>query len=674
MPTINQYSFSNVTYIVPEDSNVSGLYPTAVITLTPEPGYTLDASNFSLDTSVSYPELQSVSFTQSGLNVICTAVFAANFVMPSNNVSIPLCIIGEGEIRKKQIEGSVFNVVGAFVEGYTPNDYFYTYYSGSGSLDETELVFTKTFNAEGGYSLSTSLSMTEGDVTNYTVESLPTYDIDGNLISMTWNVYYLYPDYDSAGDEWTLKVSGSEIYVAPQYVTSYTVDTVNVSPVGELRSMFVYGNPGAVFSLIMTDSSSNTYNIVIDGVIGNTGSYLAEIAFPDITSGQINEVYELALSGDIDPAIALPTTIEFIQNIAQPIINITASSSLGITGFTTEFVQGNAFEVPSNLFINASWTLTSANEDISYLGFTDVLNFKFTQPTATNPEVDAAVVDSNTVTLVDATGVQVGDKFNINGQSLAPFSHEVTNVSGNTLTVSPTITITDGTDIFTYRTNGNVISNPVVTATQIDPTTINLDVSVQVQQFGDDDVTFTLNLDEIIEIDITPVTCGSTVNSGGAGITDLAIPLDPAGGILTFLLDGQGVADKFEIIHGTASGTKVATSSMSADGNYGPFDNVYGTETSNVVPDSSQVAAVAQFIGTNKGAFPTRETEFTADTGYGIASMTVGFEVYQQVLWWMYDASDYAASPIATLRITGTTGTGWNVLRVCCPDSNCIPT
>ena len=173
--------------------------------------------------------------------------------------------------------------------------------------------------------------------------------------------------------------------------------------------MFVYGNPGAVFSLIMTDSSSNTYDIVIDGVIGDTGIYLAQIAFPDITSGTINEVYELELSGDIDPAIALPTTIEFIQNIAQPIINITASSSLGITGFTTEFVQGNAFEVPFNLFINASWTLTSATEDISYLGFTDVMNFKFTQPTAANPEVDATVVNSNTVTLVDATGVQVGD-------------------------------------------------------------------------------------------------------------------------------------------------------------------------------------------------------------------------------------------------------------------------
>jgi hypothetical protein len=499
MPTINQYSFSNVTYIVPEDSNVSGLYPTAVITLTPEPGYTLDANNFSLDTSVYYPELQSVSFTQSGLNVICTAVFATNFVMPSNNVSIPLCIIGEGEIIKKQVEGRVFNVIGILVEDHTPNSNFYTYYSESGSLGETELVFTKTFNAADGCYLSAEIFMTEGNESNYTIESLPTYDIDGNLISITWNAYYLYPNYDSDGDQWNVKVFGSEIYVAPQLVTSYTIDTINISPVGEVRNILIYGDEGAVFSIVMTDSSSNVYNIVTNEVMSSAGVYTATITFPDITLGTINEVYEIVLSGNIDPAMPLPTTIELIQNLEQPIISLTASSSYGITGFTTESTQGNAFGTPSNLFINANWTLTSATEDISYLGFADITNFKFTQPTAADTEVASSVINSNTVTLINATGVQIKDRFNFTGGPLAPFSHEVTNVSGNTLTVSPAITVEAGIDIFTYRTNGNVISNPVVVATQIDPTTINLDVTVQVQNFGDDDVTFTLNLDEIIE-------------------------------------------------------------------------------------------------------------------------------------------------------------------------------
>jgi len=153
----------------------------------------------------------------------------------------------------------------------------------------------------------------------------------------------------------------------------------------------------------------------------------------------------------------------------------------------------------------------------------------------------------------------------------------------------------------------------------------------------------------------------------------MPIELDPAGGLLTFLLNGQGVPDKFEIIHGNANGTKVATSSMIIGGNNGPFDNVYGTEPSNVVPNTSQIAAVNQFIGTDKGSIPPGLIEFTDNTGYTIGTMTVGGTTYQQVLWWSYTSADYAVSPIATLRVTGTIGTGWNVLRVCCPDSNCIP-
>lgn len=675
MPISNNYSYSNVTYIVPENSNVSGLYPTAVMTFIPEPGYVLDADDFSFVNGPSLPEVQSVSFVQSGLNVVCTVVFATNFVMPSNNINIKLCINGAGKVEELQVSGSVYNIIGPYVNGDIDptEDHFYTYYSEEGALDETALVFTKTFTAPTGYYLSAEIFMTQGNVGNYTMESLPTYDIDGNLIAITWNAYYLFPNYDIAGDEWTLKVSGSEIYVAPQVVTSYTLDTINVNPVGEVRNMFIYGDEGAVFSIIMTDLSSNVYNIVIDGVIDSTGIYTATITFPDITSGTINEIYEIVLSGDIAPSMPLPTTIELIQNLAEPIISLTASSSLGITGFTTESVQGNAFGSPANLFINANWTLNSTTNDISYLGFTDIMNFKFTQPTAANAEVDASVVNSTTVTLVDATGVQIGDKFNITGQPLAPFSHEVTNVVGNTLTVSPAITITEGSAIFTYRTNGNIISNPVVIANQIDASTINLDVSVQVQQFGDEDVTFTLNLDEIIEIEIVPVICGSTVNSGIDGVTDLVIPLDPAGGLLTFLLDGQGVADKFEIIHGTANGTKVSTSSMTPGGNYGPFDNVYGTEPTNLIPNTTEIASVDQFIGTDKGVVPSAQIEFTDNTGYTINNMTIGGIDYQQIIWWSYDSADYAVSPIATLRVTGTIGTGWNVLRVCCPDSNCIP-
>ena len=674
MPTINQYSFSNVTYIVPEDSNVSGLYPTAVITLTPEPGYTLDANNFSLDTSVYYPELQSVSFTQSGLNVICTAVFATNFVMPSNNVSIPLCIIGEGEIIKKQVEGRVFNVIGILVEDHTPNSNFYTYYSESGSLGETELVFTKTFNAADGCYLSAEIFMTEGNESNYTIESLPTYDIDGNLISITWNAYYLYPDYDSTGDEWTLKVSGTTIYVAPQYVTSYSFDQSPLLPTGETRSLTIFGREGAEFSLNMVEHFSGaTTNIATDITLGAAGEYTTQVVFPSITNNF--SLYRIFITGDIDPEFSLANPITIAQTNALIRANISGISLNGITGYTTESAQGAAFASASNLFINTTWTLTSSDGVINYLGNINETNFKFTLPVGNNTTVVSSVSDSTTVNVVDATGIIIGDRFNINqptGSNRAPFMFEITNITGNTLTVTPNITIEAGAFFEVYRTNGNIINNVTATATTIDPSTVEFNLSVQVTQFGDRDADFVLDLDEIIEY--TPIiSCGSVATSGGPGITDEAITLDPAGGLLAFLINAQGVADKFEIMHGNNSGTKVATSSMTAIGNSGPFDNVYGTEIDNTLPTEPQAATVDQFIGSNKGIpIPTRQTEFNSETGYTIPAMNVGGINYQQVLWWEYTSADYANNPIATLRVTGPLGTAWDLLRVCCPDGNCI--
>ena len=677
MPTINQYSFSNVTYIVPENSNVSGLYPTAVITLTPEPGYTLDANNFALDTNVYYPELQSVSFSQSGVNVICTVVFATNFVMPSNNVSIPLCIIGEGILDKKQVSGSVYNIIGPDVNGDIDpvEDHFYTYYSNSGVLGETDLVFTKSFEAVPGYYLDASLFMTHGNQSNYTVQQLPTYDVDGNLTAITYNVYYIYPNYSSLEDEWTLKVAATEIYVAPMTITSYLFDTSYVSINGETRDLYIYGSPGAVFSVTMNDSFGNSYPIATNITLGSSGEYIAQVVFPNFYDIHPDAYYEIELIGDIDPNFQQPNPIEIYQASIYPTISITGTSSNDLTGFNTVSAQGLAFEEPLNLFMNVNWTLTSATSEINYLGNPGPPNFKFTQEVGVNTVVTANVTNSSTISVVDATGLEIGDKFNTPNQNinLSPFAYEITNIVGNTLTLSNNITAASGDILSIYRTNGNIINNITATATVIDPSTINLSMSIQVMRFGNDDITFALDLDEIIGYVTPPFICGSTANSGGQGITDMPIPLNPTGGLLAFLLNGQGIADKFEIIHGTASGTKVSTSSMILGGNNGPFDNVYGTEPTNLIPNTTEIASVNQFIGTDKGAIPPGLIEFTDNTGYTIGTMTVGGVTYQQVIWWAYDAADYIANPIATLRVTGTTGTSWDVLRICCPDSNCIP-
>ena len=167
--------------------------------------------------------------------------------------------------------------------------------------------------------------------------------------------------------------------------------------------------------------------------------------------------------------------------------------------------------------------------------------------------------------------------------------------------------------------------------------------------------------------------CDATTDAGGVEVKDYSIQLDSAGGVLALLFTAYSFPDKLEIIHGNGGGTKVATTSMDANDNYGPFDNVYGTESTNTIPTRAQTMTIDQFVGGDKGGVPTRRAQFQSDTEYTISSMVVGAITYQQVVWWKYTAADFAINQNATIRATGSNpGTQWNLVRVCCPDGNCI--
>lgn len=161
----------------------------------------------------------------------------------------------------------------------------------------------------------------------------------------------------------------------------------------------------------------------------------------------------------------------------------------------------------------------------------------------------------------------------------------------------------------------------------------------------------------------TGVPCNSVETAGGNGITDNTIALDPGGGVITLLFDPQAVVDKMEIIHGPASGAKVATSGMTVP-NAGTYDNVYGTEPVNTIPTNAQAAATDQFIGTNSGTVPTRVSQYEIETGIPDPITGTG---YQQIVWWVYTTADYQNFSYITVRITGQFGTAWSYERFCSP-------
>ena len=151
------------------------------------------------------------------------------------------------------------------------------------------------------------------------------------------------------------------------------------------------------------------------------------------------------------------------------------------------------------------------------------------------------------------------------------------------------------------------------------------------------------------------IRCSEFASSGGQGVSEFNITLDnPLGGYIVVEFKPHSIPDKLEIIH---NGVKKATSGMTTS-NSGPFDNLYGDPT---IPNDSQVLATDQFIGSYKGTIPSRQSEFTSETGSSLI-MDSG---YQQLIWWVYSASDFSISNQVIIRITGSSGTAWDLKRLC---------
>ena len=678
MPTINNYTFSDVQFNITEGSNITDTVgATASLIITPNTGFSATASNFSA-TGFDTNYISSVVFTQSGSNVLCTINLVSTGTMPSSNLTLGLCVVGSAEILEITIAGKINAIIGSNITGGSSETN--TPYNNSGSQGLEESLFTRTYNANSGYFMPTtpSCNIVQGNQSNYNITQTPSYNSGNQLTGISFNVKYIYPANSVSGDIINIEASDAElIYVKPQVITGYRINNSTIQQTGGVINLRIYGDLGAVFSVNMADSLGNTYAIETNVVMGSTGIFNTLISIPAVYSQNSNVVYTVTLSGNLASPFSLqnPFTITQVVRSVYPKISINAVSTKGITGFSSVEAVGRPFFRPKigTDIIEVDWNLTVASGAISYLNNIEIGDFSNVLAVALNTKVNASVTNSATVTLDNTySSIQIGDEFNLyqGAVTKAPFQFKITGINGAQLTVSPNITVSAGEDIFIFRNNGNLISNPIVTATQTNSSNINFKMSVQIDSFGDDDAAFTLNLDNIIN-KTTESSCSSSITNGTSGITDYIVNLDPAGGVISYLVDPIGVADKFEILHGLSNGVKKATSSMTASNNYGPFDNLWGTEPVNDIPTASQVGNVDQFIGTNKGTIPTRQSEFNSNTSFTVPNMTVASVDYKQVVWWKYTAADYTKNPIATIRITGSTGTLWKILRICCPDSNC---
>ena len=345
---LNNYSASEVSFNETAGTNVSILHPSVSILLTPSPGYTITSSNFSPKSPLP-SNISSLTFQQSGANINAIATFTNPFTMPSSNVSIPLCINGFAELVMYSISGSITNNI-CNINGELP-----TSYSGTGTFNTTSTVITIPVNADSGYYFPTqpTLVVSTGVSSNYTITSSNSFDGDGNLIGTQFNVNYKFPNSNMSGNVLTLSACAYEIYVPSIEITGYSINTVSIIPAGETRTMQVFGNEGAVFTVSM-----NGTNLVSNVTMGATGVYAFDIIFPTVTS---NTTYTITLSGDLASPFLPQNPIVIYQRLATE-VTLQALFNSGIANITPVVKSFEAFGSPtpgeSAFTLDFPWTIT----------------------------------------------------------------------------------------------------------------------------------------------------------------------------------------------------------------------------------------------------------------------------------------------------------------------------
>ena len=540
----NNYTITNVTYSVAGGSNVYTSHPTAVLTITPDVGYSVTAEDFSW-ANTTLANINTVVFTQDGVNVICTVTFDNPFSMPNANTVKSLCINGAAVLKRLSVSGN-YQAAGSstnmtIVENSpVPEE---IYYELSGVEGYQVLVIEKTYTAANGYYFNGSFNISyTGDemvAENYNCIETETLDSNGRLTSINIKFYYTFPNNSVINDKIVVEIPATkQIKVAPVKITSYSLfDNTSVASSGAIRTVRIFGAPTATFTLA-----------------SNNGSILSFDTY---------DANDVLLSYATTPTLTIPANGYFDITISIPAVSSNATYCFTIAGgnLISPFPQINPFclyqYVRTILTFSASGTnLVVSNVPPSQTGFIKTgaamsqpasgsssysndmeitvtgnsgqalsLANNFDEESWSNSydigkTVQATVSNSNVITVDNTTDLLVGSElFAI--PNITNTVRKITNISGNNVTLDgAAFSISSLTNLPTFVFSNRKKSDlDLVSSATIDQTglTATVNTSSQIYRYGDGNVAFNLNLLDLITVG-SANACGKyTVSAGTSG-------------------------------------------------------------------------------------------------------------------------------------------------------------
>lgn len=426
---IDNFTVTSQEFVIPGGALISSVAPQAVLTISPNQGYQIEASNFAVVSSNPEVDVPNSYFTQDGENVILTVVFVTTATMPNNNLDIKICMRGASEELGVTIAGKVYYDTLNATPLPTPNGVDYT---NSGPAESTEEILSQLIQADTGYYFQSTptISLRTGDAADYNLYTTGSvFDDNNRLTAIRVNADYTYPFVNHSGDEIDVYAHAIEIPVLLEYVTGYSVNTI-VPGSQTIRNLSIIGVEGANYSLSIDNGAtfSNGTNAITGTV--PAGQAIVPITFPEVTTTQTHNLTFVVPGTDLSPDFNQPNPIVFTRRVI---------TSIQLSGTITSGDTDISVTNPTPLPLDASYNFTQSGS--------------LTHDITISPVVGATISWTDTNSLVDSdfTKTEADGNFTITQGA------KLSNAGGSNLTLRVDITSPNtGVQDMSYSLTDNI--------------------------------------------------------------------------------------------------------------------------------------------------------------------------------------------------------------------------